>query len=184
VAVKPISEWTDDDLQSHVHPYYHTKVNALAAEVLRLREEVDRQQRNTMEALAEADEYSAELDRTVIQLEKTMARETEVVVRANTAERKAGEWRAASFAVDAQLRHAQTERDTLNVDAKAWLDNCRKEQARAERAEAALDRVLALCEDHDRIDADPVLRQYGPVMTRARTQAVRAAVRALDGGAE
>jgi rubrerythrin len=90
VAVKPISEWTDDDLQSHVHPYYHTKVNALAAEVLRLREEVDRQQRNTMEALAEADEYSAELDRTVIQLEKTMARETEVVVRAERAEAELG----------------------------------------------------------------------------------------------
>lgn len=54
-------------------------------------------------------------------------------VRANTAEAKAGEWRAASFAVDAQLRHAQTERDTLNVDAKAWLDNCRKERERAER---------------------------------------------------
>jgi outer membrane murein-binding lipoprotein Lpp len=62
-------------------------------------------------------------------------------VRANTAERKAGEWRAASFAVDAQLRHAQTERDTLNVDAKAWLDNCRKERERAERAEAELGKL-------------------------------------------
>jgi chromosome segregation ATPase len=40
------------------------------------RTEIERQQRNTMEARAEADEYSAELDRTVVQLEKTMARES------------------------------------------------------------------------------------------------------------
>jgi hypothetical protein len=46
------------------------------AELADARAEIKRQQRNTMEALAEADEYSAELDRTVVQLEKTMARES------------------------------------------------------------------------------------------------------------
>lgn len=88
--MKPISEWTDEELWVWTQDARNARADALAAEVLRLREEVNRQQRNTMEALAEADEYSAELDRTVIQLEKTMARETEVVVRAEKAEAELG----------------------------------------------------------------------------------------------
>jgi outer membrane murein-binding lipoprotein Lpp len=135
VAVKPISEWTDDDLQSHVHPYYHTKVNALAAEVLRLREEVDRQQRNTMEALAEADEYSAELDRTVIQLEKTMARETEVVVRAEKAEAERDQLAATVIGLERSSERLIAERNAR----QGQVDSA---DARAERAEALCDAVV------------------------------------------
>lgn len=50
------------------------------------RAERDRQARNTIEALAESDEYGAELDRTVVQLEKTMERESAAVKRAEAAE--------------------------------------------------------------------------------------------------
>lgn len=78
--------------------------------------------------------------------------------RANTAETKVAEWRDASFAVDAQLRHAQAERDALLEEVKDYEDSglteCRARywRERAERDEAEREeQIQAKCSAERRL---------------------------------
>lgn len=97
-------------------------------------------------------------------------------VRANTAEAKVVEWRDASFAVDAQLRHAQTERDALLEEVKDYEDSGLSEgrarywRERAERAEADFDEVKAEHRDHLRMCDGRLgrLKQANAALARVR----------------
>ena len=68
--------------------YYNSanEIDYLRAQLSAAQAERDLQKQNTMEALAESDEYSVELDRTVAALDKTLERESTAVKRADATE--------------------------------------------------------------------------------------------------
>jgi len=83
-------EWKFNAVEMAKHHKYTEGLEASLdrerARAERAEAEAKLQRQNTMEALAEADEERAELDRTVTQLEKALARESIAVKRAERAE--------------------------------------------------------------------------------------------------
>lgn len=173
--MKPIGEFTDEQLATYncYPPGTHLACD-LAAEVLRLRGEVEYE--DTAQQKARAEKAEAERDEIIESYRELRDKCNDAYlqrdawqVRANTAETKAAEWRDASFAVDAQLRHAQTERDALLEEVKDYEDSgltegrARYWRERAERAEA----VVTSCQREIEIKS-ALAKERGAALARVR----------------